>query len=33
MDLPGGTQMPVSGAARRVKAFWEIWSKAGRTVR
>jgi len=32
MDLPGGTQMPVSGAARRVKAFWEIWSKAGRTV-
>jgi tetratricopeptide (TPR) repeat protein len=32
MDLPEGGQAPVSGAARRVKAFWEIWSKAGRTV-
>ena len=32
MDLPGGGQAPVSGAARRVKAFWEIWSKAGRSV-
>jgi tetratricopeptide (TPR) repeat protein len=32
MDLPGGGQAPVSGGVRRVKAFWEIWSKAGRRV-
>jgi tetratricopeptide (TPR) repeat protein len=32
VDVPGGGQAPVGGSARRVKALWEIWSKAGRNV-
>jgi tetratricopeptide (TPR) repeat protein len=32
IDLPNGGQAPVSGAARRTKALWEIFSDAGRPV-
>lgn len=32
VDAPGGGVAPVNGGSRRVKAMWEIWSKAGRRV-
>jgi tetratricopeptide (TPR) repeat protein len=32
VDAPGGAVAPVNGGSRRVKAMWEIWSKAGRSV-
>jgi len=32
IDTPRGGQAPVTGGARRVKAIWEMWSGANRTV-
>lgn len=32
VDVGGGSQVPVHGGARRVKAVWEIWSEASRRV-